>query len=136
MKKVVTFGVFDFFHYGHLKLLEKAKQLGDYLIVAVQRDEEITKTKPDAQMLYSLEQRIEMINSIKCVDEVVSYKQVDEDIKNLDFDVFAKGGDQNHQGFVAATNWCVQNGKQVIILNRTPNICSSHIKQKLNIKVD
>ena len=50
MKKVLTVGVFDYFHYGHLKLLERAKDCGDYLIVAVQRDEEIHKNKPDATL--------------------------------------------------------------------------------------
>lgn len=132
MKKVVTFGVFDYFHYGHLKLIERAKKLGDYLIVAVQNEEEIHKTKPQAQVLYTLEQRMEIISALKCVDEVISYKQVDTDIKLIDFDVFAKGGDQVHQGFVAATDWCKEHGKEVVVLNRTPNICSSQIKNDIN----
>lgn len=131
MKKVLTVGVFDYFHYGHLKLFERAKKLGDYLIVAVQKDEEIHKTKPQAQVLYSLEQRMEIIGSLKCVDEVVPYTQVDDDIKHIDFDIFAKGGDQVHRGFVAATEWCEQHGKEVVVLNRTPNICSSQIKNDI-----
>ncbi len=65
MKKVLTVGVFDHFHYGHLKLLERAKDCGDYLIVAVQRDEEIHKNKPDATLLYSLEQRMEIIKEYR-----------------------------------------------------------------------
>lgn len=52
MKKVLTFGVFDYLHYGHLKLFERAAKLGDYLIVAVQVDEEIHRTKPDASVLH------------------------------------------------------------------------------------
>ena len=132
MKKVLTFGVFDYFHYGHLKLLERAKLLGDYLIVAVQYDEEIHKTKPDAKILYSLNQRMEMISALKCVDEVVPYKQLAEDIKHIDFDVFVKGGDQIHSGFASATNWCEENGKEVVIISRTPDICSSDIKKDLN----
>ena len=129
MKKVITFGVFDFFHYGHLKLLERAKDLGDYLIVAVQCEEEIHKTKPNAEILYTLEQRMELIKALRCVDEVTSYNQVDYDIKRFDFDIFAKGGDQIHSGFIDATKWCVENGKRVEILSRTPNICSSQIKK-------
>ena len=132
MKKVLTVGVFDYFHYGHLKLLEKAKKLGDYLIVAVQRDEEIHKTKPQAQVLYTLEQRMEIISALKCVDEVISYKQIDTDIKLIDFDVFAKGGDQIHSGFVSATDWCESHGKEIVVLSRTPNICSSQIKNDIN----
>lgn len=131
MKKVLTFGVFDYFHYGHLKLLERAKGLGDYLIVAVQCDEEIHKTKPDAKVLYNLEQRMELIKALKCVDEVIPYKQVCDDIKIIDFDVLAQGGDQNHSGFVSATDWCKEHGKKVVMLSRTPDICSSQIKKDL-----
>lgn len=134
MKKVLTFGVFDYFHYGHLKLLERAKELGDYLIVAVQRDDEIHKTKPEAQILYTVEQRMEIIGAIKCVDEVIPYRQVADDIKNIDFDIFVRGGDQNHKGLMAATEWCKQNGKEVVVLSRTPGICSSDIKNTLEIK--
>lgn len=131
MKKVLTCGVFDYFHYGHLKLLERAKALGDYLIVAVQYDEEIHKTKPDAKILYSLSQRTEMISALKCVDEVVPYGQIADDIKRLDFDVFVKGGDQVHSGFMSATEWCNEHGKEVVILSRTPDICSSDIKREM-----
>ena len=131
MKKVLTFGVFDYFHYGHLKLLERAKALGDYLIVAVQRDEEIHKTKPNAKVLYSLEQRVEIIRSIRYVDEVIPYGQAAEDIRNIDFDIFARGGDQLHAGFEAAVNWCKSHGKEVAMLCRTPNISSSDIKKDL-----
>ena len=89
--KVLTFGVYDYLHYGHLKLFERASKLGDYLIVAVQKDEEIHKTKQEANMLYNLEQRMEFVGAIKFVNEVVPYTQVDEDIKKIDFDVFVLG---------------------------------------------
>lgn len=59
--KVLTFGVFDYSHYGHLKLFERARMMGDYLVVAVQRTEEIHKTKPDAKLMYTLEQRMEIL---------------------------------------------------------------------------
>lgn len=131
MQKILTFGVFDYFHYGHLKLLERTKALGDYLIVAVQRSEEIHRTKPEAKILYSTEQRIEIIKAIRYVDEVVPYSQVADDIKNIDFDVFVRGEDQLHAGFEQAANWCLENGKRVITLTRTPNICSTQIKSEV-----
>ncbi len=130
--KVITFGVFDYFHYGHLKLLERCKRQGDYLIVAVQKGEEILKTKPSAKVLYSTEQRMEMVGAIKYVDEVVEYTQVDQDVSRIDFDVLAIGGDQNHAGFQAAIRWANEHGKQVCFLARTPNICSSEIKKELD----
>lgn len=130
--KVVTFGVFDYFHYGHLKLFERARALGDYLIVAVQKTEEINKNKPDASVLYSLEQRMEILRAIRFIDEVVSYSQVDVDVKSIDFDILAIGGDQNHEGFQNAIKWAQEHEKQVIVLNRTPNISSSGIKTDLS----
>ena len=128
MKKVLTFGVFDYLHYGHLKLFERALEYGDYLIVAVQKDEEIHKTKPDAVMLYDLEKRMEFISAIKYVDEVIPYTQVDEDILKIDFDVLVLGGDQNHPGFQRAIQWAKNNNKMIIRLERTQGISSSQIK--------
>lgn len=128
MKKVLTFGVFDYFHYGHLRLFERASALGDYLIVAVQTDDQIKINKPDTKVLYDLEKRMAMIKALRCVDEVISYKQVVDDIKNIDFDLLVLGGDQNHAGLLKAREWAEQNGKEVVVLERTPNISSTEIK--------
>ena len=128
--KVLTFGVYDYLHYGHLKLFERASKLGDYLIVAVQKDEEIHKTKPEANMFYTLEQRMEFVGAIRFVDEVVPYTQVDEDIQIIDFDVFVLGGDQNHAGFQRAIKWAEDHGKKVVRLERTQGISSSKIKEQ------
>jgi len=129
--KVLTFGVFDYFHYGHLKLLERAKDLGDYLVVAVQRTEEIQKNKPQAEVLFPLDQRMEIIAALRAVDEVVPYSQVADDIQTIDFDILAIGGDQNHAGFQSAVKWAEEHGKKVVYLSRTPNICSTQIKNTL-----
>lgn len=130
MKKVLTVGVFDYFHYGHYKLFENAKKLGDYLIVAVQDGDYILKYKPEAKILYSTEQRIELISALRCVNETVIYYDVDKLVSEVDFDIFAVGGDQNHPGFLKAIDWCLNNGKEVVRLPRTPGICSSEIKKK------
>ena len=131
MKKVVTVGVFDYFHLGHLRLFERAKKLGDYLIVAVQDGNCILKTKPDANVLYSTEERIELVKALRPVDEVVTYEDVDTFIPSIDFDVFVVGGDQNHAGFQHAIKWCKEHGKDVVRLERTKGICSSDIKSRL-----
>lgn len=131
MKRVLTVGVFDYFHLGHLRLLQNAKKYGDYLIVAVQNGDCILKTKPDAKVLYTTEQRVEMIENIKIVDEVIIYQDVDTVIPTIKFDVFAKGSDQNHSGFKRAVEWCEENEKEVVILPRTPGISSSFIKSQL-----
>lgn len=131
MKKVLTVGVFDYFHLGHLRLLEQARECGDYLIVAVQDDGCVLKYKPDADVLYSLDERIEMMMAVKCVDEVIVYGDVDVIVKEVDFDVFAVGEDQTHEGFQRAVQFCLENGKEVARLKRTRNISSENIKQRI-----
>ncbi len=93
---VLTVGVFDFFHLGHLNLLESAKELGDYLIVAVHDDK--LKIK-GVEFLYNLEERMRLVDSLKCVDKVIPYERVDIAVKTVDFNVFVHGPDQNHQYF-------------------------------------
>ena len=132
MKKVITVGVFDYFHLGHLRLFENARKLGDYLIVAVQDGDSILKTKPDAHVLYTTQQRIDLVRALRVVDEVIVYQDVDKTLPEVDFDVFAIGGDQTHAGFQRAVKWCEEHGKEVVRLPRTPGICSSEIKSQLN----
>lgn len=131
MKKILTVGVYDYFHLGHLRLYKQCKEHGDYLIVAVQEGDYILKFKPNAKVLYSTDERMELVESIGIVDEVITYQSVDEIVKDVDFDVFAVGEDQNHDGFQRAIKWCKEHGKEVVILKRTPNICSSQIKNEL-----
>lgn len=132
MTKVLTVGVYDYFHLGHLRLFKNARKLGDYLIVAVQDGNFILKTKPDAKVLYTTEQRKELVGALRVVDEVVTYTDIDVTIKNIDFDVFAIGEDQNHDGFQRAIKWCNEHGKRVVRMKRTPGICSSGIKKRLS----
>ena len=129
MKKIVTFGVFDMLHIGHIQLFKRAKALGDYLIVAVQDSDCVLKYKPDTQIVYTTEERAFMVGAVKYVDEVVVYRDVDKDIKKIDFDVFAKGPDQVHAGFQRAVAWCEQEGKEVIVLPRTEGISSTMLRE-------
>lgn len=131
MKRVFTVGVFDYFHIGHLRLFENARKHGDHLIVAVQNGDTILKYKPDANVLYSTEQRIELISALRVVDEVVVYEDVDTIIQQVDFDVWAIGEDQTHAGFQRAMEWCREHGKEIVRLPRTAGISSSHIKGEL-----
>lgn len=130
MKRVLTVGVFDYFHLGHLRLFKQALKYGDYLIVAVQEEEYIHINKPDARILYSTQERIELVQSVSIVNKVITYKSVNTLLPYVDFDVFAVGEDQNHEGFKKAVKWCEEHGKEVIRLKRTPFISSSSIKDK------
>ena len=72
MKTVITYGTYDLLHQGHLNLLKRAKELGDYLIVAVQDDTVIKKYKPEVEIVCSTAYRVAMVKSIKYVDEVIN----------------------------------------------------------------
>lgn len=128
-KTIITFGVYDMLHIGHILLFQRARELGDRLVVAIQEDEYIHKYKPDTKMIYSFEERMYMVGAIKYVDEVVSYKDVDKDLPSFDFDIFAKGPDQSHAGFKRAEEWCRANGKEVVVIPRTEGISSSLLRE-------
>ena len=130
MKKVVTVGVFDMLHIGHILLFQHIKEMvGDcYLIVAVQEESVIKKYKPDTDVFYSDEERQYMVAALKYVDEVTTYRDVDVDIQEMDFDIFAKGPDQNHTGFLRAVEWCKSHGKEVLEIPRTEGISTTMIK--------
>lgn len=128
MKKVLTVGVYDLLHVGHVELFRKAKALGDYLIVAVQDSEVVKAYKPEAQMVYSTEERCYMVRAIRYVDEVVVYRDVSDIVQEVDFDIFAKGPDQSHEGFQKAVSWCQAHGRQVVVLPRTEGISTTDMK--------
>lgn len=131
MTRVLTVGVFDYFHYGHLMLLKQARQAGDHLTVAVQCDESVRKYKPNAELFYSAAQRMQLLSALSIVDEVVTYHDVDIDIPRLDFDVLALGEDQVHEGFRRACAWCEANGKRVVRMKYTAGISSTLLKERI-----
>lgn len=130
-KKVLTVGVFDLIHKGHVELFRRAKGLGDYLIVAAQDDKFILKYKPNAKVLNSTEDRKYMIKAIRYVDEVITYTDVDKIVQDIDFDLFITGPDQTHEGFHRAIKWCEEHGKEYIVLGRTDGVSSSELKAKI-----
>lgn len=138
MKTILTFGVYDMLHIGHILLFKHAKELYPNeecrLIVAVQDSDSILKYKPGTKMVYSTEERLYMVSSIRYVDEVMTYKDVDTDIQTIQFDVFAKGPDQVHQGFQNAMEWCEKNGKEVVVIPRTEGISSSLLREYSKVK--
>ena len=80
-------------------------------------------------MIYTTEERLYMVSSIKYVDEVIVYKDVDEDIQKIEFDIFAKGPDQQHAGFQRAVSWCKAHEKQVVTIPRTEGISSTMLRE-------
>ena len=120
-------------HIGHILLFKHAKELfpGEEcrLVVAVQDGDYILKYKPGTKMVYSTEERMFMVSAVRWVDDVVIYKDVDVDIQNIDFDVFAKGPDQQHAGFQRAVKWCKDNGKVIVVIPRTEGISSTMLRE-------
>lgn len=135
MRKILTFGVYDYFHLGHLRLFKQCKEHADYLIVAVQDGDYIKKFKPDARVLYSTDERVEIIEALRIVDKVVVYQTVGVNaLEKIDFDILALGEDHIGARFDEITNWCNKHGKSIVRLKRTPGIASSEIKQILSNK--
>ena len=134
MKTILTVGVYDMLHIGHILLFKHAKEIGDRLVVAVQDGDFIQKYKPGTRMVYTTEERMYMVSAIKYVDEVVVYRDVDKDIQNIDFDVFAKGPDQMHEWFQRAVKWCEEHGKDVVVIPRTEGISSTMLREYTKIK--
>lgn len=132
MARILTFGVYDYFHLGHLRLFKQCKKYADYLIIAVQDGDFILKFKPNADILYSTEERVEMLEALRVVDKVVVYQTVGVDaLTTIDFDILALGEDHIGARFDEITNWCDTHGKKVVRLKRTPGIASSEIKKHL-----
>ena len=135
MTKVLTFGVFDYFHIGHLNLLRQCREHGDYLIVGVQNGEYVARFKPEQEMLYTTEERVTMIEALRIVDEVFVYDTLcDTAMEKTEFDVLALGEDHIGERFDAITEWCHAHGKSVVRLKRTPGISSSDIKKALKMR--
>lgn len=133
-KKVLTVGVYDLLHKGHVELYRRAKGLGDYLIVATQDSDFVLKYKPTAEVLNSTEDRKYMIKSIRYVDEVITYTDVDKIVQEVDFDVFVTGPDQCHEGFQRAIKWCEEHNREHVVLARTDGISSSELKARITAK--
>ena len=132
MNKILTFGVYDYFHLGHLRLFKQCKEYADYLIVAVQNGDYILKYKPNAEILYSTEERVEILKALRIVDEVVVYDTVGEKaLEKIDFDILALGEDHKGERFDEVEKWCNSHNKKIVKLKRTPGICSSEIKRIL-----
>ncbi len=125
-KTVITYGTFDLFHIGHLKLLQRLKSLGDKLIVAVSTDE-FNQLK-GKKTIIPFEQRAEIISNIKCVDMVIpenNWEQKVEDIKKYNVDIFSIGNDWEGK-FDFLKEYC-----EVVYLDRTDGISSTQLKQTL-----
>ncbi len=130
MKKVITYGTFDLLHYGHINLLRRAKELGDYLIVALSTDEFNWNSK-SKKCYFSYEKRKQLLEAIRYVDLVIpeeSWEQKLSDVKEFRVDTFVMGDDWEGK-FDFLKEHC-----EVIYLPRTPDISTTQIKTNLSTK--
>ena len=126
MKKVITYGTFDLIHHGHINILKRAKEIGDYLIVGLSSDE-FNELKGKAAY-HSYEERKLILEAIKFVDEVIpehNWQQKVLDIKNNQVDLFVMGSDWEGK-FDELNHHC-----DVVYLPRTEGISTTKIKTDL-----
>ena len=130
MKRILTYGTYDLLHYGHIRLLKRAKELGDYLIVAISTEEfNAVKGK---KAYHSYETRKEMLEAIRYVDLVIPEKHWDQkrdDVINYHVDTVVMGSDwEGHEKFENLKHLC-----EVVYLDRTEGISTTKIKEELNL---
>lgn len=128
MVKVITYGTYDLLHYGHIKLLERAKALGDYLIVGVTADD-FDRTRGKINVRQSLMERVEAVRQTGLADEIIveEYEgQKIDDIKKYDIDIFTVGSDWIGK-FDYLNEFC-----EVVYLDRTQGISSTEIRSHQN----
>ena len=127
MKKIITYGTFDLLHYGHINLLKRAKELGDYLIVALSTDD-FNRNQKNKMCYFSYPQRKQLLEAIRYVDLVIpeeSWDQKVSDIQEFRVDVFVMGDDWAGK-FDFLRQYC-----DVVYFPRTPEISTSQIKNDL-----
>lgn len=132
MKRVITYGTFDLLHYGHINLLRRAKELGDYLIVALSTDE-FNWNEKGKKSYFSYDQRKQLLESIRYVDLVIpekNWEQKRSDIKEYHVDSFVIGDDWAGK-FDDLRDIC-----NVVYLERTPEISTTQIKEQLKGKTN
>lgn len=129
MKKILTYGTFDTMHWGHINILKRSAELGDYLLVGISSDE--FNKKKGKTSYHNFETRKEMVESIIYVDKVIPEDSWDQKIRNIidyDIDLFVMGDDWKGQ-FDFLKEYC-----EVLYLPRTKSISSTQIKEILNDK--
>lgn len=127
MKRVITYGTFDLLHYGHINLLRRARELGDYLIVALSTDEFNWDSK-QKKCYFSYEKRKQLLEAVRYVDLVIpenNWEQKVSDVQLYQVDTFVMGDDWKGK-FDFLKDYC-----EVVYLPRTPEISSSQIKTEL-----
>lgn len=125
--QVITFGTFDVFHLGHLRILQRAKKMGDYLIVGISTDD-LNYSKKGRYPVYSQEERMEIVGSIRYVDQV--FYEASLELKRkylLDYkaDVLVMGDDWKGK-FDIFSDIC-----KVVYLPRTPSISTTQVIEKI-----
>jgi glycerol-3-phosphate cytidylyltransferase len=130
MKRVLTYGTFDLLHYGHIRLLKRAKELGDYLIVALSTDE--FNAGKGKKAYHDYETRKKMLEAIRYVDLVIpeeSWEQKIDDVKKYYVDTVVMGDDwADSDRFDYLKDYC-----ELKFLSRTPGISTTKIKEDLNL---
>ena len=131
MKKVITYGTFDLLHHGHLNILRRAKELGDYLIVGVTNDM-FDRDRGKLNVHKNVLERVESVRATGYADEIIIENYVGQkidDIERYGVDIFAIGSD-----WEGKFDFLKEEGVEVVYLPRTPEISTTQIKKELNLQ--
>ena len=134
MKKVITYGTFDLLHYGHINLLRRAKELGDYLIVALSTDE-FNWNEKQKKCYFTYEQRKKLLEAIRYVDKVVMQNDMDKlrPVKEYGIDAVFVGSDwKGTEAWQQYEKEFASVGCSVVYLDHTDGISSSILRERLN----
>lgn len=128
VKRVITYGTFDLLHYGHINLLRRAKQYGDYLIVALSTDD-FNWNQKRKKCYFSFDKRKALLEAIRYVDLVIpeeSWDQKVTDVREYHIDTFVMGDDWKGE-----FDFLQDEGVDVVYLPRTPEVSTTQIKRDL-----
>ena len=127
-KTVITFGTFDLFHIGHLRILQRARELGDCLVVGVSTDA-LNFSKKNVRPIYRQEDRADIVRALACVDEVFFEESLEKKadyIRQYNANILVMGDDWRGK-FDNLAALC-----EVVYLPRTQDISTTAIKYSIN----
>jgi rfaE bifunctional protein nucleotidyltransferase chain/domain len=137
-KKVLVGGCFDILHYGHVRFLKEARNLGDYLTIALESDDSTKKLKGPGRPIHNQKQRREILESLKFVDEVISLPKMksDKDYKNLvmkikpDVIAITKGDIMRDK----KENYAKVVGAKLVEIKKTPDLSSTKLAKLISLE--
>lgn len=131
MRIVLAAGCFDMFHVAHLRYLQNARALGDYLVVSVTRDRFVGKG--DGRPIIPEDERLEIVQGLSCVNDARLYNDGFDAIKDFKPDIFCKGDDWKQRGLPQhITDYCKQHGIEIAFTAANPHVTTGKLIERVS----